>query len=241
MIKRNHYFCFLSALWLLGCASVSIKKIKHGEATPRKLPERIYVEKFKAPRANFHVNRKGKQLEQLIEEERTQLAQDLTLRLTKYIAPAVLLKAGEQPPQGNFWLVKGSFELVEEGSRLLRAGVGLGLGKTRMDTCVTLIDLSEFSSKEMEIIHTTGGSGLLPGAAAAFTPIGPFVLSTVLVNAGGAAGGALGSGISIDSRRTSREIVAAISDYAFRQGLISSNHHLHPKYLGETPPLFSDH
>jgi hypothetical protein len=80
-----------------------------------------------------------------------------------------------------------------------------------------------------------------PGAAAAFTPIGPFVLSTALANAGGSLGGALGSGISIDSRRTAREIVAAISEYSFQHGLLENKKRLHPKKLGEIPYLFNDH
>lgn len=220
---------------------MSIKSTEYGDAAPKKLPERIYVEKFQAPTLLFHVNRKGKSLEELIEQERLHLAQDLTLRLTKYIAPAVLLKEGEKPPHGNFWLVKGSFVLVNEGSRLLRAGIGLGLGKTKMDTSAKLFDLSQKIPEYMMTINTTGGSGVAPGAAAAFTPIGPFVLSTALFNAGGSVGGALGSGISIDSRRTAREIVAAISEYSFQHGLLENKNRLHPKHLGEIPYLFNDH
>lgn len=185
------------------------------------------------------MNRKGKDLQTLIAQEQLRLAQDLIERLSKHIAPAVLLPAGTTPPQGNYWLVRGSFEVVNEGSRLLRAGVGFGLGKTKMETTAQLLDLSQKIPESLLIITTTGGSGIAPGAAAAFAPIAPLTLPTTLINvAGGSAGGALGSGISIDRRRTAREIVATISEYAVQHGLIAKSRGLHPKRLGEIPYPF---
>ncbi len=210
-----------------------------GFSAPKKLPERIYVEKFEASPCHFHVNRQGKELEALIEKERTQLAKDLQVRLSKHVAPTVLLQQGEEPPAGPFWLLRGSFQIVEEGSRLLRAGIGLGLGKTVMKTEVQLINLSSLESDPVFLtIQTTGGSGMAPGAVAAFTPIGPFVLSNALINAGGSLGGALGSGISIDRRRTAREIVAAISEYSAHHDLLPRTRALHPKKLGKIPNFF---
>lgn len=223
---------------LSACASVSIKSIRFGDGAPQKLPERIYVEKFKAPPLYFHVNRKGKDLKDLIEQEQLHLAEDLVVRLNKHIAPTVLLSPGETPPQGNYWLVQGSFEVVNEGSRLLRAGFGFGLGKTKMETTAQLLDLSKTTSELLLTITTTGGSGIAPGAAAAFAPIAPLTLPTTLLNVGGSAGGALGTGISIDRRRTAREIVATISEYSVQHGLIAKSRGLHPKRLGEIPPLF---
>ncbi|MBX9576896.1 MAG: DUF4410 domain-containing protein [Chthoniobacterales bacterium] len=221
-----------------GCASVSIKSICFGDGTPQKLPDRIYVEKFKAPSLYFHVNRKGKDLKDLIEQEQLHLAQDLIVRLNKHIAPTFLLPPGATPPQGNYWLVRGSFEAVNEGSRLLRAGLGFGFGKTKMETTAQLLDLSKTYPEPLLTITTTGGSGMAPGAAAAFAPIAPLTLPTTLLNVGGSAGGALGTGISVDRRRTAREIVATISEYSVQHGLIEKSRGLHPKRLGEIPPLF---
>lgn len=239
----QQYFSYLALivlfLFLNACASVSIDTMRPGKTTPLQLPERIYVERFSAPVLHFHVNRKGSELHTLIEEERQRFAEELVQRLNKNIAPTVLLAKGEEPPHGNFWLVKGSFELVNEGSRMLRAGFGLGLGKTKMETTAQLVDLSE-KSEELTLLTltTTGGSGVAPGAALALTPIGPFVLSHFLVNAGGSLGGALGSGISIDRSRTVREIVAAISEYSNNHGLLSKKKTLHPKRLGKISTPF---
>jgi len=236
----RYFIISIIALLMMSCASVSVNNIQPSSMHPTKLPERIYVEKVEAPTLHFQVNRKGKELVKLIESERTQFADDLILRLNKHIAPAVLLEPGEKPPNGNFWLLKGSFESVQEGSRLLRAGIGLGLGKTKMETNIQLIDLSQQSDQPILLsIKTTGGSGIAPGAAAAFTPIGPFVLSNVLINAGGSVGGAMGSGVSIDRRRTAREIVATISEYCVQNGLVSKKRGLHPKRLGKIPQFLN--
>ena len=240
-VLKHRCFSYLSSLLILllpGCASVSIKSFSFGDTSPQKVPDCIYVEQFKAPPLYFHVNRKGKDLQTLIEQEQLHLAEDLIVRLNKHIAPTVLLPTDTIPPQGNYWLVRGSFEVVNEGSRLLRAGVGFGLGKTKMETTAQLLDLSKEIPEPLLTITTTGGSGIAPGAAAAFAPIAPLTLPTTLLNVGGSAGGALGTGISIDRRRTAREIVAAISEYSVQHGLIPKSRGLHPKRLGEIPALF---
>lgn len=221
-------------LVLSSCASVSIKETRCSNAAPKELPERIYVKKFTAPEQSFHVSSKGNDLRKLIEKERLSLANALITRLTKYIAPAVLLGDEEEPPTGNYWIITGSFNLVDEGNLLFRACIGFGLGKTEMKTFVNVHDLSGEPTDPFVTIETTGGSGKMPGAASAFIPItGVFVLSNSLVNAGGSVGGALGSGISSDSNRTAREIVAALSEYAASNKLISPNKALHPKKAGK--------
>lgn len=224
---------------MMSCASVSVSHMISGSVPPVKLPEKIYLEKFEALPIGFQVNRRGKNLSTLMNNEQTQLANDIIIRLNKYVAPTVLLKADEVPSTGNFWLLRGSFQKVHEGSRLLRAAIGLGFGKTKMETNVQLIDLSRPGYDSILLtLQTTGGSGMAPGAITAFTPIGPFVLSNTLINAGGSLGGALGSGISIDRCRTAREIVAAISQYCVQEHLISKKKGLHPKQLGKLPYFF---
>ncbi len=230
-------FLFFSFL-LLGCASVSIKSTSPGEALPQQLPEVIYVEKFQAPPSCFRVSQKGKKLEHLIEQEQVHLAEDLIERLTKRILPAKLITPDEAPPCGNYWVLKGSFDLVNGGNRLLRAGIGCGLGKTSMETTAQLFDLSKSSPELLLTMSTTGGSGVLPGAVAAFAPIAPLTLPATLINVGGSSAGGLGSGISTDRRRTAREIVATISEYCVQHGLITKSRVLRPKRLGEIPPLF---
>ena len=219
-----------------GCASVSVGNIHHKGTPPGKLPEKIVVQEFIAPYDNFRVDREGKELDTFIHSEQHALGLALVEQLTKYIAPASLLPGGKSLPKKsgeNIWRVRGTFEEVNQGSRLLRAGVGFGAGKTKMETRAEVDDLS--SGKPVEILSmvTTGGSGLTPGAWAAFTPAMAFYWPGAIANAGG---GVI-SGLSADRNRTAREITAALSEYCFQHGLIPESRTRRPKHLGSLPSL----
>lgn len=219
--------------FLTGCASVSVNDIHTGGAAPKRLPTKIYVQEFVAPPVAFRVDRKDKELELFLKKERHSLAVDIVQQLDKYIAPAEILPANAPIPHGNFWLLQGKYVRVNQGSRLLRAGIGFGAGGTKMETVAHYSYLYKKSPQKFLSLFTTGGSGVAPGAWAAFTPALVFYWPSAVANAGGASL----SGLSIDRTRTSREIVATLSEYCFQHGLISESHTRHPKRLGDLPPL----
>lgn len=223
----------VSLVALTGCASVGVGNVFSKGEAPKKLPTRIYVQEFKAPFDNFRVDRDGKDLTTFIAAEKLALAQGIVEQLNKYVAPAEVLKPGKVPPLGNFWLVAGTYDRVNQGSRVLRTIVGFGAGGTKLETRVQVFADSGKESTQFLSLLTSGGSGLAPGAWAAFTPAGAFSLPGAVANAGGASLG----GISIDRKRTAREIVATISEYCFQHGLIPERKTRRPKKLGELPFL----
>jgi hypothetical protein len=216
---------------LTGCASVSVANISPKGTPPKKLPTKIYVQEFIAPFDNFRVDRSGDKFASFLRNERHTLALTLVKQLTKYIAPAELLPTGAPLPHGNFWLVHGIYDRVNQGSRLLRIGIGFGAGGTKMETHVQIADLSSYQPNIFLTMMTTGGSGMAPGAWASFTPALAFYWPGALANAGG---GALG-GLSTDRSRTAREITATLSEYCFQHGLISERRTRRPKRLGLLP------
>ena len=218
-----------------GCASVSVKNITQIGTPPRKLPSRIYVQEFTAPHTSFRVDREGMDFSDFVKAERHDMALFLTEQLSKYVAPAVILPEGRSVPlaKGNTWLVQGTYDRVNQGSRLLRAGIGLGAGGTKMETHVQISDISGYWIAPFLTLKTTGGSGLAPGAWAAFTPAGAFSIPGAVANAAGASI----SGISMDRKRTCREITATLSEYCFLHGLISERRMRRPKKLGNIPPF----
>jgi len=218
---------------LAGCASVSVDNIHPKGIPPRKLPTRIYVEEFIAPYDNFRVDRDGEDLFTFVKNEKLALAEALVEQLSKYIAPAEILPTGTPLPQGNFWLVRGAYDRVNQGSRLLRAGIGFGAGGTKMETHVQISDLSGLWPDPFLSMLTTGGSGMAPGAWAAFTPAFVFYWPGAVANAGGASL----SGISVDRKRTAREITATLSEYCFQHGLIPERRMREPKKLGLFPAI----
>lgn len=216
-----------------GCASVSVGNIHPKGAPPKKLPSRIYVEEFASPDESFRVDRGGSDLETFIKTERHALAVHLAGQLTKYVAPAEVISHGKVPARGNAWLVTGTYDRVNQGSRALRVIVGFGAGGTKMETRVQVSDLSVKKPGPFLTMLTTGGSGISPGAWAAFTPAMIFFWPGAVANAGGASF----SGISVDRNRTAREITATISEYCFDNGLIPKARVRHPKKLGLPPSI----
>lgn len=220
-------------LSLSGCASVSVSNIKDKGTPPKKLPSKIYVQEFTAPYDAFRVDRSDQKLLAFVKNERHAMALDLVQQLSKYIAPAQILPEGTPLPKGNVWLVRGTYTRVNQGSRLLRTGIGFGAGGTKMETRVQFSALYSKKPDTFLSLMTTGGSGLAPGAWAAFTPALAFYWPYAVVNAGGASL----SGLSIDRKRTAREITAALSEYCFLQGLIPERRTHRPKKLGLLPAL----
>lgn len=218
---------------MAGCASVSVSNIHPKGTPPKAMPQRIYVQEFSAPDDVFHVDRADQKLHEFIEKERHALAVNLVAQLTKYIAPAEILPDGKPCPKGNNWLLEGVYDEVEQGSRALRIGVGFGVGGTELQTRVKINKLSSGSPVPFLSLITTGGSGMAPGAWAAFTPAGAFYIPGAVANAGGASLG----GLSVDRKRTAREIVATLSEYCFDHGLIPERRTRRPKRLGELPPI----
>jgi hypothetical protein len=223
----------VSLLFLSGCASVGVGNVFSKGEAPKKLPARIYVQEFKTPEDSFRVDRGGNDLMAFIAAERLALAQAIVEQLNKYVAPAEFLGEGKEPPRGNFWLVTGIYDRVNQGSRALRTIVGFGAGGTKLETRVQVFSVSGKKPSQFLSLLTSGGSGIAPGAWAAFTPAGVFSVPGAVANAGGASLG----GLSIDRKRTAREIAATISEYCFQHGLIPERKMRRPKRLGELPAV----
>lgn len=218
---------------IAGCASVSVGNINPKGTPPKKLPEKIYVSAFAAPPENFRVGRGEKHLDNFIKEEQKNFTAALVAQLSKHIAPAEALPEGKSAPRGNYWLITGVYDRVNQGSRALRIGIGFGAGGTKLETRVVCSDLTGRKPAPFLSMLTTGGSGLAPGAWAAFTPAGAFYIPGAVANAGGASLG----GLSVDRARTAREITATISEYCFANKLITEHRTRRPKKLGKLPAV----
>lgn len=223
----------LALVTLGGCASVSVANVFPKGTGPKKLPAKIYVTKFVAPYDSFHVDREGNDLTAFVASEQLTLAQLIVTQLNKYVAPAEMLQQGKAIPRGNYWLVSGVYDEEIQGSRALRALVGFGVGGTKLQTRVKVSSLTGSDPVDLLSFLTTGGSGIAPGAWASFTPAFVFSWPGAIANAGGASLG----GLSMDRKRTAREIAATISEYCFQHGLIQKRRLRRPKKLGELPAL----
>jgi hypothetical protein len=207
---------------LTGCASVSVKNLDAGGTSfpPAFKPDVIYVLPFDTNYGEFNVDREGAELVDFKQNLQQMLSAALTAEIPEHLVPAHTMRS--IPPRSNAWMVCGRFVRVNQGSRLLRSTVGFGAGGTKLEAQVFVYNLGDSATSPFLTFETTGGSNAQPGAitgAATMSPVG------AALNAfNGAA-----KGLSEDTRRTSRMITAALSDYMFKRGWISEDQRLSPK------------
>ena len=117
-------------------------------------------------------------------------AQELVALMSKSLLKN-LSKAGFQairqmpgaPLPTRGWLLRGSFSLVQEGNRLQRSIVGLGVGQTDIKVLTCVNDLSQGPPKPLWEITTDANSGNKVGGGATLA-FGPYGAAVAFVRAG---------------------------------------------------------
>ncbi len=203
-----------------GCASVSVTDVKQAMTVgvPGVKPALIAVAPFATDPGTFNVDRTGAELTDFQDNLQKMLMAALVADIRTHLAPSQVVY-GTPPAGGNYWVVTGTFVRVNQGSRFLRSAIGFGAGGTKMETAVVVYNMSGSQPTPFLTFATTGGSGAEPGAVVAADPV-----SVALNAVGGAAKGLTG-----DTKRTSRMITAALSDYMYGKGWISADQKLTPK------------
>lgn len=221
----------LAAALLSSCASVSVKKTERlVETSPDRLPDKIFVRPLEFNEANLRVDRGGENLKRFKFELQEKFTRNLVKRLAQNVAPAQAVAATAPLPRGNYWMVTGRFDRVYQGSRLLRSVFGFGAGGTKLETTITVHDLSGKKPKAFFLVETTGGSGASPGAIGT---AGYFVTGVTALGSLSNAIEGVRAGLTFDTIRTTREVNAAISEYLLQQKVISEEEALAPKRLGK--------
>jgi hypothetical protein len=228
----------LACLLLAGCASVSVTPpAETARLAPTTPPTTLWVRDFSAMPGTLSVSAP---LDSEVTAEQhlaALMSEGVTERWRKHYGSAGHIRAWEARPSGGL-LVEGEIVRAKQGSRALRALVGLGLGGTKFETRVRVYNLDITSMEPWLMFSTTGGSnaqpGLLPGLAAA--PLtGPIALPAIIPAAApavaqyAAPAGLLATGTSDDAKRTARMITAAIGQSLADRGLVK--HKLRPKLL----------
>ena len=218
---------------LPSCASVSVKKSELLTASPpKKTPARIFVKPPTFYDPGLRVDRSAANLEAFKSDLQEKFTRQLVRRLSRYVSPAQAVASTAPLPRGNFWLVEGRFDRINQGSRLLRSVFGFGAGGTKLDMSVVVYDLSKTAPRPILLIETTGGSNATPGAigTATYFMTGP----TALFSLGNLFEGTR-TGLTFDTIRTAREIAASLSEFLSEQGAPLPAGTLHPRRLRNSP------
>ena len=239
-IRLMRIFAALAMLVLASCASVSVEKMRHAippQEGPKKSPDEILIRPFKVTNEALRVDRDSGELEKFKTELCDRLARQTAEAMKKHVAPARVVAPGDALPHGNFWLVTGEFQRVNQGSRALRSIVGFGAGGTKMDTVVRIYELSQAEPREFLNFETTGGSNFTQGILGVLTfPVGGPMAFMSLANAVDG----VRSGVTFDTKRTARETAAVVSEYLHKRRALIGKKPIKPKRLGEMPELLPE-
>ena len=224
-----------SVLGLCSCSSVGIYSLENRSAAPVQAPSRILVEPFSAPLSAFQLGERTAREKSVQRDEIVQnLARSTASQIRTHAADSAVLRSSQQVVPGA-WIVRGQITRVDQGSRALRAGIGLGMGRTEMRTRVSFYRVTTSGLAPLIRFNTTGTSGLEPGAALGLATGGVGTAMTV-ANAGVRSL----PGVSTDIDRTSYEIAAVLSVYLERHGLLGrSRQAIHPRMKGQLPTMIN--
>jgi len=221
---------------LSSCASVSVDDIADADRQSIAFaPERIVISDFKADPAAFELgDRTGEEFTKVKNRILSRLARKTVEEVSYYAAPAVRRRLAGYARDGD-WLITGRIIEATQGSRAARATVGFGLGRTWLETEVSVYRISNGEPIPMFDFETTGTSGNIPGSG-----IG-------LVMGGGAlpmiAAGTLArsfAGLTGDVDRTAYEIAAVLSDVLATRDLLDPKRTaVEPKIRGQFPRSFN--
>lgn len=233
-MSRALSLVFVGTLLLSSCSSVGIYNLQKKRVAVH-APSRIVVEPFSAPLGNFQLgDRSDQERSRLRNEIVAALASRTAGQLRTHAADAAVRNASN-PLRVGTWLVRGQILEVDQGSRALRATVGLGAGRTTMRTRVTVYEVTSAGLIPLIRFNTTGSSGLEPGAALGVAAGG---VGTAMAAGNAAASVVLSGlpGVSTDVERTSYETAAVISAYLERLGLLDrSRISISPNMKGQLP------
>ncbi len=216
-----------AALALSACSSVSVDKVTPLGARPV-APQKIYVQDFELPTKVARVDRAGPALENFLLSFKRSLTMATVERVEKRIVPAQSLQSDAAIRREPAWVVTGKFITVNQGSRALRAAVGLGMGGTKIETVVTVCDVSGSEPREVLKFVTTGGSNAQPGAVFGLIMPNYWLIAADFVGKGL-------PGLNADVIRTSRQIVAVLSEYMAQHGLLPPEKIYRAKKAGKWP------
>jgi hypothetical protein len=182
--------------------------------------------------ANVRVDRADQQLARFKANLTSYFRASLVKNLQPFGIPVTFTDlAGLQAvglPHQPAWLVTGRFIRINQGSRALRVLIGLGAGGTKLETEVSIFDLSTRPARLVAQFQTVGGSNAEPGALIGG---GPDVVSAGVGIGVGAVSSAL-HGVTEDSRRTARMIAFYTSQQLAARGFIPASTAKNPKLLG---------
>ncbi len=223
---------------LAGCAGASVNSQATNAPVNNNRPTTAYVYKFAVTAGDVTLNQGlvQKTYRNLTDDnpEQTQLqtaettAEALQTVMVQELQSigftATAVPRGMQVSGQNVLIVDGQFTDINEGNRLRRMVIGLGVGQSTLDTTVQVYQMANGTTQQIMDFTTHADSGEMPGAA--FTAPGGAVAGGAVAaaslgaNLAAGAGKAYTSGMGFLAKKSADKAVAHMSQYFAQQGWI---------------------
>jgi hypothetical protein len=226
-----------SALALTGCAPTVVQSTYQRDAAmPR--PEQVLVYDFAVTPADVQLDRGlGGQVEQMAQgTPRTeqeialghQAARALSNELVERInAMGLTARRGVGAPAR--WeravLIEGQFVSIDQGNSTERNVIGLGIGRSQVQTLVQVYETRGTQLAKLQEFATDAASGIRPGAAETMgvgAAAGTLGVSAAVTAAGTVGSELFGATVEADAQRTAANIADKLQAYFTKQGWIQA-------------------
>jgi hypothetical protein len=222
---------------MVGCAKTTVRETSEVAASNLPRPDRVLIYNFAVSPQDIHENaaifakleRNLENKDQTAEEMQLgrEVADALATELTQKIADMGLnpLRADQNMPvtQGSI-LVTGHFVKIDEGNRLRRNVIGLGMGQSSTDSDVRVLAPSPSGLQELIAFEAHADSGEMPGAAVmgpAGAAAGAGTAAVIATNAAVTGFKSYKSASAQQAKKMADKIGAELAKYFAQQGWIN--------------------
>jgi hypothetical protein len=229
----------LLAIAAFGCAGAQVTQSSSAAPISATPPTAVVIYPFAVDAADVSLNSSIFQVayrnmsgqnqnaaqEQLAHQTAQNICIQVAANLTQKGITTTCLQRGTPPTGSNVLILDGQFTDISEGNRLRRMVIGLGVGASKVDTVVQVIQVIQKTPQgttEILDFATSADSGYMPGAGitgpagAAAGGTAAAVSLGVNVAAGGVKNVTSSTGYLVD--KTSDQIVQQMTNYYNRQG-----------------------
>ena len=228
----------LLAVALAGCAGASVANQASNIPVNNDRQATVYVYPFAVTAQDVTLNQGffQKTYRDLSDENQTQsqlqVAQSTALAMANAMVQelqslgftASAVARGAQLSGQNILIVDGEFIDINEGNRLRRMVIGLGVGSSSLDTKVQVYQMANGTTQQIMDFTTHADSGEMPGAALtaqAGAAVGGTAAAVFMgMNLAAGAGKAYTSATGVMAKRSADKAVAYMSQYFATQGWI---------------------
>src|SRR6202167_4293839 len=168
----------LLALVTFGCAGAQVTQSSSSGPITATQPTAVVVYPFAVDASDVSLNSgifqtayrnmsgedQSAQQSQLAHQTAQNICVQVAADLTQKGITTTCLQRGVPPAGTNVLVLDGQFTDISEGNRLRRMVIGLGVGASKLDSVVQVIQKTDQGSTEVMDFSTSADSGYMPGA-----------------------------------------------------------------------------